>query len=161
MTETPKEIKLTFEAFEIGMILKMINAVLEIFGSILFFFVKPSTWHRLILRLTQHELITDPRDLVANYLQKVSADLTIRGAHFTSLFLFSHGIIKLFLVYGLLKKILWVYPVAVVTFSGFIIYQLYRYTISGSPWLLVLSIFDLIIVILTILEYNNIKGITK
>jgi len=157
MSETKEDEKLTLEAFEVGMGLKLVNAVLEIVGGTLFFFVKPGTWQSLVLRLTQHELLTDPRDLVANYLRNVSAGLTLRGAHFTGLFLFSHGIIKVFLIYGLLKRILWVYPVAVATFSGFIVYQIYRYTISGSPWLIVLSLFDLVIVILTILEYNNLK----
>lgn len=153
--------KLIFEFFEVGMVLKLINAAIETIGGLVFLVVKPATWQRLILQLTQHELATDPRDVVANYFRHISSSLTIGGVHFTGLFLLSHGIIKLALVYGLLKKILWVYPVAIIVFSGFIVYQMYGFTLNHSLWLLTLSVLDLLVVILTYLEYNNIKKKTS
>lgn len=148
-------------AFEIGMFIKLAFAIFETIGGIVIFFVKPSTWNGLILKITQHELVTDPKDLVANYLRHFGATLTIHGEHFTGIFLISHGLIKIALVYGLLRKIMWTYPVAIVVFSGFIVYQMYDFSIGHSPYLLFLSILDLVIVILTAIEYNNLKKTTK
>ena len=49
---------------------------------------------------------------------------------------------------------LWAYPLAIVIFSAFSVYQIYRYTHTHAFALLVLTVFDVIIVYLTWEEYG-------
>lgn len=152
-----EEQRIFHDAFDIGMYLKLTNATLEILGGFVFLFAKPSTLNILVLRLTQHELVQDPHDLVANFLRHQAAHLSINAQFFTAIFLLSHGVIKTLLIVALLRRKLWAYPSAIFVFSGFIAYQMYQYAVGGSVWLIALSLVDLIVVILTYTEYNNIK----
>ncbi len=149
-----KEIHL---AFEISIILKGINSVFEIIGGVLALLVTKSFIVSTILSLTNEELSQDPNDAIAHYLINLSNNFSVTTQHFVAIYLLSHGIIKLFLVIGLLKKKLWAYPLAVVVFSLFIIYQIYKYIYSPSVWLLILTLFDGLIIWLTLHEYHKIK----
>jgi Predicted membrane protein (DUF2127) len=93
----------------------------------------------LVQAITQAELAKDPRDLVANYLLHLAQNLSIGAQRFTAFFLLSHGVVKLWLIIGLLRQKLWYYPLAAAVFGLFIVYQLYRYSFTNSLWLLVLS----------------------
>ena len=53
-------------SFEIGLLIKGIDGILEIAGGFLLLYLNPNRMVRLIAVLTQHELSEDPKDLVAN-----------------------------------------------------------------------------------------------
>jgi len=109
---------------------------------------------RVATLLTQDELFEDPKDLVSQYILNVAHQFSLGGKKFVILYLLSHGIIRLILVIGLLKKKLEAYYLSFIVFSGFIIYQLYRYSHTRSAWLLGLSIFDLFFLWLIWKEYT-------
>jgi uncharacterized membrane protein len=69
--------------------------------------------------------------------------------------LFIHGAIKVFLVVALLQRRLWAYPVAIAIFALFIFYQLYRFSLTNSIFLVILSIFDVLVIVLTYWEYQK------
>jgi uncharacterized membrane protein len=71
------------------------------------------------------------------------------------LYLLSHGIIKIILVVALLQQRLWAYPWLIVFLSIFIVYQIYRLVLHLSLGLLALTLFDIFIVALTVLEYRK------
>ena len=52
---------------------------------------------------------------------------------------------------------MWAYPLAITVFSLFGIYQIFEFTRTGSVWLLVLTLFDIFIIILTGHEYKYIE----
>lgn len=143
--------------FEVSILLKGFYAILEILGGFLVFFINGAYIINTVLLITQEELSEDPRDLFAHYLINASNNFSISSQHFIALYLLSHGIMKLFLIVGLLKKKLWAYPVSIVVFGLFIIYQIYRYFYTYSIWLLLLTIFDIIIIWLTMHEYKYMK----
>ena len=145
------------DAFEVGILLKGLNAALEIVGGLLLMLVKPDTISRLAAILTEGEFSEDPRDKVANWLLRSARDLAVSGRVFGTLFLLSHGVIKLLLITALFKKKLWAYPAAVLVFALFIAYQMYRYWLDYSVWMLILSALDIIVIILTVLEYRRLK----
>ncbi len=149
---------LIHRAFDIGILLKALNAVLEIMGGVLLLVVSPATVNNLARVLTQGELSEDPKDLVANFLLRTAGQLSVNGHLFGALFLLSHGIIKLALIAALFKRKLWAYPAAMAIFGLFIVYQLYRYSLSHSAWMLILSALDAAVIILTWLEYQNLKS---
>jgi hypothetical protein len=59
----------------------------------------------------------------------------------------SHGVIKLWLVIGLMRGRLQCYPIAISAFAFFIAYQLYRFSITHSIWLLAITAVDVVIVL--------------
>lgn len=146
------------EAFEIGIFLKGIHAVIEIAGGVFAFFVTKSYITTLALTLTQGELKENPSDVLANYILSTSNNFSTGTQHFVSFYLLTHGMIKLFLIINLFRKKMWAYPVSIAIFSMFIIYQLYRYSFTHSVWLLLFTFFDTVIIWLTFHEYKKRKN---
>jgi uncharacterized membrane protein len=58
------------QTFEVGIILKGLDGVLEVLGGLLLLVVSPATIDRLVTGLTQHELSEDPHDFLATHLLK-------------------------------------------------------------------------------------------
>lgn len=148
--------KYLHKAFDIGVILKGIDGVLEILGSVLLFIITPTQINTIVNFVTRYELAEDPHDVFANYLIHIG-HISAGVALFGVFYLASHGIIKLIVVIGLFKEKYWAYPFGIIIFSGFIIYQLYEYFITGSLWLLILSILDAIVLWLTWHEYQYVR----
>ena len=140
--------------FRASVTLKGLDAVVEILGGIALFVINPGFILRAVAWLTQDELAEDPRDLVANYVLGVARHLSIGSEHFAAYYLLSHGIIKLALVGALLDNKLWAYPLAIIVFGGFIVYQIYRFTFTHAIGLIALSVFDLAVIWLIWLEYR-------
>jgi uncharacterized membrane protein len=153
--------KSIFRVFEISVILKGLNALTEIIGGILIFLLDKADIVRFFLKITQNELSDDPKDFIANLIVNSIASFSVNSQVFFSVYLLIHGILKIFLVIGLLKRKLWAYPSSIVIFGLFIAYQIYRYNFTHSGWLLALTIFDIFIVILVWHEYRIIKRTIK
>jgi uncharacterized membrane protein len=145
--------------FNLSVIAKGIDGALEIVGGVLLFFVSPDRINAVIRVLTQHELSEDPGDLIATYLLNSTHHLTKGVTMFAAAYLLWHGVVKVGLVAALLLKRRWAYPAAIVAFFLFLGYQLYRYTHTHSPALLALSIADVVVIILTWIEYKRLKAI--
>lgn len=143
--------------FQISMIAKGLDGLLEIIGGLVLTIVPIKIMDRVLIAMTRQEILEDPHDLIANYLLKIAHNLSIRTVDFTIAFLLIHGIVKLFLVIFLIKKKHWAYPAAIIVFSLFGVYQIYQYFLNHSVGLLLLTILDAIAIILTYLEFILIK----
>jgi uncharacterized membrane protein len=99
-------------------------------------------------RLTQDELIEDPNDFIATHLLSMAQKFSVDTKNFYAFYLLSHGIVKLALVVGLLTNQLWSYPASLVVLTLFIIYQIYRFYETQSLGLIVLTAFDLFVMVL-------------
>ena len=141
--------------FEIGIILKGLDGVLETIGGLLLFAITPATIDRLVARLTQHELSEDSDDFIARHLLRYAHGLTGSAVTFAAVYLLLHGIIKIVLVVALLRNQAWVYPSMIAFLLVFIVYQLYRLVLSPTLGLTVLTIFDALIVWLTWREWRR------
>ena len=141
--------------FRISLILKGLDGVLEIVGGLLLLFLTPATIDRFVVALTQHELTQDPHDLIATHALQYAHGLTGPTVFLSALYLLSHGIVKIVLVFALLKTILWAYPAMIAFLGAFIVYQVYRVTFAPSVGLVGLTIFDVFIAWLTYLEYRR------
>ncbi len=141
--------------FEIGIIAKGLNGVVEVIGGLLLLFVTPARVHSWAVRLTQEELSEDPHDFIATHLLHSANGITGGAVLFGSLYLLSHGAVKIFLVVSLLRNKLWAYPLTIVVLSGFVAYQLYRIFLQVSFAMVALTVFDLVIIWLTAREYRQ------
>jgi uncharacterized membrane protein len=104
--------------------------------------VRPQTVGALINALTQHELSEDPHDKIAAQLVRLAQDFSPSSQMFAGVYLLSHGVIKVVLVASLFRGRLWAYPTAIVFFTLFIVYQMYRYALQPSTAMIVLSVLD-------------------
>ncbi|MDD2758501.1 MAG: DUF2127 domain-containing protein [Patescibacteria group bacterium] len=152
--------KILHETFVIGLILKGANALLEIAVAVGLFFLTPNRFTQAVSALTARELLEDPQDKIANFLLHYSPLFSANARLFIFVYLLSHGLIKLGLVVALLKRYLWAYPLAMAMFSAFGVYQLYRYTYTHSLGLIILTAFDVLVIILAWLEYKNLRRLT-
>jgi uncharacterized membrane protein len=53
------------QTFEVGILLKGLDGLLEVLGGLLLLVVSPATIDRVVTSLTRHELSEDPRDVLA------------------------------------------------------------------------------------------------
>lgn len=138
--------------FIIGLVLKAFSSLLEIAGGLLFL-VSGSViaWASYLI---QQELIDDPNDFVATHLAHFLPYVIAHSPLYAAIYLLSHGIIKVFLVICLLRNKLWAYPATVVVLSIFIVYQLYRLSVGFSLILSWLTLFDILLIIVTWHEYR-------
>jgi len=140
--------------FRTGITLKGLDGLLEAVGGVLLWFIKPEALGSTLQEIFQHELSRDPHDFVAAHLLHISEKIASSDPLFASIYLLSHGLVKAVLAVLLWMNRLWAYPLAIVIFSAFSVYQIYRYTHTHAFALLVLTLFDVIIVYLTWEEYG-------
>lgn len=148
---------LTDKAFRTGLYLKGLDGLLETLGGIMLLIVSPQQINHLARWLTQGELSTDPHDFIANHLLKSARELTGASLIFGAAYLLAHGLVKLILVEEVLRNRLWAYKSLIGVTSVFVVYQTYRLVVKLSVSMLLLTIFDLIIIYLTTVEYKKHK----
>ncbi len=131
------------QIFEVSVLLKGAHAVIECIGGLALYLVSTNAVTALVNMFTQEELVEDPNDFLATQLLGLAQNLSVGTKQFYAFYLLSHGVIKLFLVIGLLRNKLWSYPASLAALALFIVYQLYRFSYTYSFGLIVLTIFDL------------------
>ena len=131
------------QIFAVSVSLKGLHALLEIAGGIALYGFSADAIARWLDEI-------DRGGLVARYFD-------LSEQHFYAFYLLSHGLVKVVLVYGLLKEKLWAYPASFVVFGAFIAYQLYRYSFTNDFSLILLSIFDLFVIALAVHEYRLLR----
>jgi len=144
----------THRIFQLSLLFKGVFAAAEIVAGISAYFVTQQFLFQLVERLMRKELLEDSRDLIASYLLTSVDHFSLSTRNFTAAYLLSHGVIKLWLIVGLLRGKLWYYPLAIAVFGAFIVYQLYRFTLTHSLWLILITVVDVVVIGLTWQEYR-------
>lgn len=145
-------------AFEIGLLFKGLFALGEIAAGICAYVATRRILLEFARAVTKAELTEDPRDFVANHLLNAARHLSVSNRHFAAFYLSGHGALKLVLVIGILRRLRGAYPAAIAVFGAFIVYQLYRYGITHSIWLLLITAFDVVVLALICIEYRRYRS---
>src|SRR6266481_6219669 len=153
------ERKIEHTLFLLSVWSKGVAGLVETIGGLLLLFIPQAGLNVLIIFLTAPELAEDPTDRIANLLQHMVQELAADTKLFASGYLIVHGVIKVFLVAGLLGRRLWSYPVSLWFLAVFIAYQAYRFFFTHSLSMIALTIFDLIVALLIWREYQTRKQI--
>ncbi len=132
--------------FQAAMVVKGLDGVLEVAGAVLLLTFGPGGVTGAVRFLTQNELAEDPHDWLAGLLVRHTQDVAAGTVHFAAAYLFFHGLIKLWLVGGLLRERRWVFPVALVLMALFVVYQVVRLTHHPGGGLLFLTVLDVAII---------------
>lgn len=152
--EHPKD--LTDHAFQVGLLLKGLDGLLETLGGVLLLVISPDQISHWAERLTQGELSKDPHDFIANHVLDTAHHLSGASLAFGAAYLLSHGLVKLILVEEVWRDRMWAYIGLIVVTSLFVVYQLYRiFLVKFSFSLSLLTVFDFIIIFLTTVEYRR------
>ncbi len=150
--------KYIHDLFDLGVILKGIDGLIEAAGGLFLMFSSRSRLDAIVSFFTRAELVEDPHDAIANYLTHAFRGFSGAAQFFGSAYLLLHGVVKIALVVGLLRNRLWAYPVAIAVFGAFGLYQLYYIFLDYSPFLVALTVLDLAIILLTWHEYRYRKA---
>src|SRR6266404_3531153 len=148
------ERKIEHRLFLLSVWTKGIAGLVETIGGLLFLFIPQSGLNALVIFLTAPELAEDPTDRVATLLRHMFQELGANTKFFASSYLIVHGLIKVFLVAGLLGGRLWSYSVSLWFLAAFIAYQTFRFLFTHSLWLIALNVIDLIVAFLIWREYQ-------
>ncbi|HYK81561.1 MAG TPA: DUF2127 domain-containing protein [Gemmatimonadales bacterium] len=148
--------RLLDRVYRIGLWIKGIDGVLEIAGGLFLLLVGQPQLGQLITFLTQRELTEDPRDWIASHVRDAVNHLSPSTQLFASLYLLSHGVVKLGLMVELLRKRTWAYPYAIAFLLVFLAYQVYRLRLQFSLALLLISVLDAVIVLFVWRDYRQV-----
>ncbi len=147
--------KRIFVTYEIALLLKGIQAFLEVLFGLLFCFISTSTITSTILFIANGELAESPDNVLSTFLIRSAHQLSASGKLFIILYLLLHGVIKLVLIVGLFLNKAWAYTASLVGLGGLILYQLYSLISRYSTMLLVLTVIDGIILWLVVREHRK------
>lgn len=154
MNKNYKE-KIIYKIFEWSLVVKGFNSFWEIIlGYIIIFDRKVKI---LLLSSVMNELNERPNNFLASHLKHILEKTTPNMETYIGVYILIQGIIKIFLITGLIKRKLWVYPMAMYIFLAFVFYQSFRIIHSGSIFFLTLSILDVITILLINHEYKRLK----
>lgn len=95
---------------------------------------------------------------IVDYIARVDSDLSKSGLGFLVLFLITHGLVKLALVYCLLKEIVKAYPIALAILVLFLVYQAYVFIVEPSIGMGLFTFLDIVIIWLVWGEYQDLRS---
>ncbi|HEX4104079.1 MAG TPA: DUF2127 domain-containing protein [Candidatus Paceibacterota bacterium] len=137
-----------------GIIIKGLISVGELLLGVLFLFFSYATLFSVAVALTGDELTESPRDPLWNLAVHSFNGFTATPQAIWAFIFLSHGIVKTFMIVGLIKDWLWIYPVSAIVFAAFAAYQIYQYTYAPSFFLIAITVFDVILIGLILHEYR-------
>jgi len=143
--------------FQASVLIKGGNALLEIVGGTAVAFARADKVAAWAARMAQTYLAEGTHGFVARHVIDWAESVSLQTQHFIAFYLLSHGLIKLVIVIGLWREKRWSYPLALVAFTSFVVYQLYRYSYTHAFGLLLLTAFDLFLIALVWHEYRLIR----
>ncbi len=150
-------LKSSHRLFIVMIMIKGLEWVIQLTIGVIAFFISKESLYSLVGWYLQEELIEDQHAMISRFLLDSLQWLTISTQHFIAFYFISHGIIKFFIGYNILKTRDWAYPFALVVFSFFTFYQIYLYIQSWSLWMIGLIFIDIVVAILTYIEYQSVK----
>ena len=158
--ETARTDKQVYKLFRVSVILKGVISAGEIVVGIIAFFVPLSLLTELIASFARAELQSEPGSYIAAHVLILTQGVPEISTLFLGLYLLSRGLIKLVLVWALLKNQLWAYPSSLVVLGLFVAYQLYEIGRSHSIAVIAITLFDLIVMYFIWREYRIVKAHT-
>lgn len=146
--------RLTDLVFLLGVLAKGIDGVAELIGGVIMLVISPSQLKHTASVLTAKELSEDPDDLLANLIVHGATHLQTQSDLFIGLFLLLHGLVKIAIVTALVLGSRRVYPWAIGALLLFLVYQGYEIIVAPSPFMIALTLLDIVIVVLTWREWR-------
>lgn len=136
----------THFSFLISMVGKGLLGLGQMLGGLALAVTPDGTLNSLVLRLAKLELIEDPNDMMAQWLNTAAAATHVANETFYTIYLLIHGGLNLGLVLALLAGLKWAYPVSIWALVAFIVYQMNKYAHTGDVVMIILSVIDIVVI---------------
>lgn len=140
---------------EISLTLKGLFAALESLAGLALLYTTNAAIQGGIGWLVHRELIEDPTDPGARWVLGLATWFNADSQHVHAVHLLTRGLVKLVVILALARRITAAYPPAIAVFTGFVLYQTHRWTLTHCPVMLALSAFDLLVIWLTWREWRH------
>jgi uncharacterized membrane protein len=143
------------DIFEVSIIIKLVDGILQTVAGIFLFFVSSATMNSWIHTIFKKELLEDPNDALINWAVHLSQQLSLDIRIFIAIWLVVHGLanIGMFAAFQQNKK--WAFDLAGILLVLFLIYQIYRLFHAHTPLLIILTVVDVLILGLMRFEYKR------
>lgn len=145
--------------FRISLVLKGLDGLAEVLGGLALLIIRPAQIEHLSHWLTDSTLAHNPHSFWASHVAGWAGNVGKGSLLFGAIYLLSHGIVKIFVVVQVWRNRSWAYPLLIVVIGLFAIYQIgYLIFKRVTPSMIGLTIFDLLIIYLTSIEYRRHKA---
>jgi len=148
------ETQLLHRTFMLGVGAKGVFGAVELIGAILSFVISPAQIRAFAIWATAKEIQEDPHAVIAQFLLHLGTNINLSQTHYVAAYLMLHGLVKVILVWAVLRDKRWAYPWMLAALAIFIGTQTFQLLQGYSLGLLLLTLFDVFIVWLTWREWR-------
>lgn len=148
----------TDRMFAVAIAVKGIDGGLQFLGALLLMVIPPTLITGAANMIITRDLLGDPNGTLSTHLAEAANHFANGSSRWFAIFyLFAHGLIKLVLVWALIKKIMWMFPVSVVVLAAFVVYEVWRAVHTHSIALPIFAAIDVVIITMIIREYRKLR----
>ena len=147
--------------FRAALLFKALDGAAELVGAVALLLVPAATVHRLVAEVVSRDLLGPPDGFLTRHLVAGTAEFASGDRTFVLVYLGLHGVVKLALVWALLRRWRPAYPVAAVMLGVFVGYELLRAVRTGSLVLPFLAALDVLVIVLVLREYRLLRTINS
>jgi uncharacterized membrane protein len=145
--------------FEIGILLKLLDGIIQTVSGFILLVIRPEHISQWAHYLTSSELSEDPHDFFASHIAHWANNFSEKAAVFAGIYLLAHGLIKIILVFEVMRNHLWAYLALIIVTAGFVVYQVYHLFEKPTFGFVLLTALDLAVIYLTAREYSKQKHV--
>lgn len=145
------------DLFDIVIVLKALNGFAEIAIGMTLLLLKVGAILEWVQWLTQSELLQDPHDLLATFLEHWAMNFRHDAQIFSGVYLVAHGVVKLTIAILLFKERPWVFPLGLILFTALVAFSLHHLSIHWSWALAGFILFDLFTIVIIAKEWRALK----
>lgn len=140
--------------FAVSIVLKGLDGAVELIGGVMLLFISPARLRDWLGDAVEFVLVGHESSPAFHWAIHLGDSWGTRTTLFAAAYLLLHGIIKVVLVWALLRQQLWAYPWMLGALAVFIALQCYELIVHFTWGMLALTLFDVFIVFLTAREWQ-------
>ncbi len=157
----PNSANVVHKLFTASVVIKGFNGVWEIVVGLLFLLARPEAVQQAFLRAGTAAVVQGSGQFVSSQVMRHAQSFSESSQYFIAWYFLLYGALNIFLVIFLSRGKLWAYPVSMACFTLFILYQIRQVLLYHSGLLLLFTIFDILLVVVTYLEYLRVKRMVQ
>lgn len=148
----------TDRMFAVAIAIKGIDGGLQFLGALLLMVIPPTLITGVANMIITRDLLGDPNGTLSTHLAEAANHFANGSTRwFAIIYLLAHGVIKLVLVWALVKRVMWMFPVSIVVLAGFVVYEVWRALHTHSIALPFFAALDVVIIVLITREYQKLR----
>jgi uncharacterized membrane protein len=154
-----KDTSFVHRAFWLSLFLKGLDGALQLLGGVAVLVAEPGTLGKAYRWLSRFLIGNRVHNPEADFIKVTAESFHMNVEMLVAIYLLVNGVIKVLLVYGLLKEKLWVFPAACVGFGLMFSLEVYRLSIHFFWGIFILMCISVFVITMVILEWRKVKAL--